>query len=433
MSLLLGDTGIAIAAFLGMTQVWHTNLKPPFMVVFPIALCLIATALAGGYRQREDFLSLRFAVEHLLGQIGGAMVATAAVGLLLTYGSNIQPSRGLLLCWPMVFYAGSLIMRRGRASYERRARGKPVIALVGTETDLSRLRAELQQQHWHGRSVVFDPAEFVDPAAAARALESFNGRLSSVVLGPGLSSLSGHQFSALISTHLGWAPVYTWEGFFEVHLKKVCLESLTPDWIFQGSFRLGTRSFHQTVKRAFDLLAALTLGLLAAPIMLATALCVRLCSPGPVLFIQDRRGRYGQTFRLVKFRTMTHGNTGGTTTAGDQRITPCGHFLRRYRLDELPQLWNVLRGDMSLIGPRPEWTICADEYTRRIDLYDLRHLVRPGLTGWAQVNYPYGQDVHDARAKLSYDLFYIRNFSLVLDFVIIVKTGYVMLFGRGGR
>jgi lipopolysaccharide/colanic/teichoic acid biosynthesis glycosyltransferase len=119
--------------------------------------------------------------------------------------------------------------------------------------------------------------------------------------------------------------------------------------------------------------------------------------------------------------------------SNDKRIIRGGAFLRKFRLDELPQLWNILLGDMSLIGPRPEWIPCADEYAQLIPFYDLRHLVRPGLTGWAQVNYPYGQDVNDARAKLSYDLFYIRNCSLLLDFVTVVKTGYVMLFGRGGR
>jgi lipopolysaccharide/colanic/teichoic acid biosynthesis glycosyltransferase len=140
-----------------------------------------------------------------------------------------------------------------------------------------------------------------------------------------------------------------------------------------------------------------------------------------------------KTFSLVKFRTMSVGSSGGTTTLGDKRIIPGGGFLRRYRLDELPQIYNILKGDMSLIGPRPEWIRCAERYSQEIELYDLRHLVRPGLTGWAQVNYPYGQDVNDARAKLSYDLFYIRNFSLLLDFVIVVKTAYVMIFGRGGR
>ena len=135
----------------------------------------------------------------------------------------------------------------------------------------------------------------------------------------------------------------------------------------------------------------------------------------------------------MKFRTMTTGNQGGTTVTNDKRVIRGGAFLRKFRLDELPQLWNILKGDMSLIGPRPEWIPCADEYSELIPFYDLRHLVRPGLTGWAQVNYPYGQDVNDARAKLSYDLFYIRNCSLLLDFVTVVKTGYVMLFGRGGR
>jgi lipopolysaccharide/colanic/teichoic acid biosynthesis glycosyltransferase len=338
-----------------------------------------------------------------------------------------------MITWPFLYFLPSLFFRRMLASRERRKRGTPIIAVVGSEGDLGRLRGELHEQDWHGRSLCFDPELFRTPEVAAEVIGPHASRLSAVVLGPGLTRLSSAHFTALVGTHLGWAPVYTWEGFFENHLKKVSLESLSPDWIFQGSFRLGSQSVHQTLKRGFDLVSVLVLGVVALPMMVVIACFVRCSSPGPVLFFQHRRGRYGRTFNLVKFRTMTIGNQGGTTGSNDKRITRGGAFLRKFRLDELPQLWNILLGDMSLIGPRPEWIPCADEYAQLIPFYDLRHLVRPGLTGWAQVNYPYGQDVNDARAKLSYDLFYIRNCSLLLDFVTVVKTGYVMLFGRGGR
>lgn len=431
--LVLADVVFAVAIFYTAAELWSSIRLVPMLVLVPVLVSMLCSGLAGAYRQREDFLSLRFAVEHLLGQAGAAFISTALVSLLLTYGSNAQPSRGLMLTWPFLYYVPSLMVRRMLASRERRKRGTPIIALVGSEGDLGRLRGELHQQDWHGRSLCFDPELFGTLETAAEAMGPHASRLAAVVLGPGLTRLSSAHFTALVGTHLGWAPVYTWEGFFENHLKKVSLESLSPDWIFQGSFRLGSQSVYQALKRAFDLVSVLVLGLLAIPLMMVIACFVRCSSPGPVLFFQDRRGRYGRTFNLVKFRTMTMGNQGGTTESNDKRIIRGGAFLRKFRLDELPQLWNILRGDMSLIGPRPEWIPCADEYSQLIPFYDLRHLVRPGLTGWAQVNYPYGQDVNDARAKLSYDLFYIRNCSLLLDFVIVVKTGYVMLFGMGGR
>jgi lipopolysaccharide/colanic/teichoic acid biosynthesis glycosyltransferase len=431
--LVVADCLFAVTVFCVAADMWSSNGLVPMLVLVPVLVSMLCSGLAGAYRQREDFLSLRFAVEHFLGQAGAAFISTALVSLLLTYGSTVQPSRGLMITWPFLYFLPSLFFRRMLASRERRKRGTPIIAVVGSEGDLGRLRGELHEQDWHGRSLCFDPELFRTPEVAAEVIGPHASRLSAVVLGPGLTRLSSAHFTALVGTHLGWAPVYTWEGFFENHLKKVSLESLSPDWIFQGSFRLGSQSVHQTLKRGFDLVSVLVLGVVALPMMVVIACFVRCSSPGPVLFFQHRRGRYGRTFNLVKFRTMTMGNQGGTTVSNDKRIIRGGAFLRKFRLDELPQLWNILLGDMSLIGPRPEWIPCADEYAQLIPFYDLRHLVRPGLTGWAQVNYPYGQDVNDARAKLSYDLFYIRNCSLLLDFVTVVKTGYVMLFGRGGR
>jgi len=431
--LVVADGVFAVSVICAAAALWSSKGMVPMLVLVPVLVSMLCSGLAGAYRQREDFLSLRFAVEHFLGQAGAAFISTALVSLLLTYGSTVQPSRGLMFTWPFLYFVPSLLLRRMLASRERRERGTPIIAVVGSEADLGRLRGELHEQDWHGRSLCFDPELFTAMETATEAMVPHASRLSAVVLGPGVTRLTSAHFTALVGMHLWWAPVYTWEGFFENHLKKVSLESLSPDWIFQGSFRLGSQSVHQTLKRGFDLVSVLMLGVVTLPMMLVIACFVRCSSPGPVLFFQYRRGRYGRTFNLVKFRTMTMGSEGGTTVSNDKRIIRGGAFLRKFRLDELPQLWNILLGDMSLIGPRPEWIPCADEYAQLIPFYDLRHLVRPGLTGWAQVNYPYGQDVNDARAKLSYDLFYIRNCSLLLDFVTVVKTGYVMLFGRGGR
>jgi lipopolysaccharide/colanic/teichoic acid biosynthesis glycosyltransferase len=153
----------------------------------------------------------------------------------------------------------------------------------------------------------------------------------------------------------------------------------------------------------------------------------------PIIYSQPRVGMQGQSFMLYKFRTMKEGSDQGEsyTRENDARVTFLGSFLRRTRLDELPQLWNVFRGEMSMIGPRAEWTRLVENYKREIPHYHFRHLVRPGITGWAQVNYPYGASLEDTLMKFSFDLYYIRNFSIKLDAEVLLKTIYVVLFGRG--
>jgi exopolysaccharide biosynthesis polyprenyl glycosylphosphotransferase len=181
---------------------------------------------------------------------------------------------------------------------------------------------------------------------------------------------------------------------------------------------------------------AATIGLvLAAPIMMIVALAVRLTSPGPVLYRQQRVGQHGRVFTLLKFRSMRQDAEAGTgavwATKNDSRVTPIGLFLRRTRLDEVPQLLNVLRGDMSLVGPRPERPEFVQQLTKQIPFYGQRHVIRPGLTGWAQVRYTYGSSVEDAMEKLQYDLFYIKNLSIPFDLFVIFSTVKTVLLRRG--
>jgi len=173
------------------------------------------------------------------------------------------------------------------------------------------------------------------------------------------------------------------------------------------------------------------------PFLPVIALAIRLTSPGPVLFWQPRVGRNGAIFNCYKFRTMredAESETGAIWAADDDpRITPVGRFLRRTRLDEVPQLWNVMKGDMGFVGPRPERPEFVENLVREIPYYHLRHIIRPGVTGWAQVNYHYGASVEESKEKLRYDLYYVRNISLSLDLLIIFQTIKIVLFGRGAR
>jgi lipopolysaccharide/colanic/teichoic acid biosynthesis glycosyltransferase len=216
---------------------------------------------------------------------------------------------------------------------------------------------------------------------------------------------------------------------------KIMTDGIKPSWlIFSDGFcpSRGTR----IVKRIFDLVLSLVGLALAAPLMLLTAVAVRLDSPGPVLYRQDRVGENGRLFTLSKFRSMRADAESGTPIWAkdrDDRVTRVGRFIRLARLDELPQLWNVLRGDMSFVGPRPERPFFVEPLAAAIPFYMERHAVKPGVTGWAQVKYRYGSSIEDATEKLRYDLYYIKHLSIVFDLTIMIDTVKVILSGKGAK
>jgi exopolysaccharide biosynthesis polyprenyl glycosylphosphotransferase len=191
------------------------------------------------------------------------------------------------------------------------------------------------------------------------------------------------------------------------------------------------------VKRVFDIASALLLVVLTLPLMAATSVLILLESSGPILHFQERVGRNGRLFNVVKFRSMrTDAEKDGTprwASAGDARVTRLGRVMRKLRIDELPQLFSVLTGDMSLVGPRPERPFCVDQLTQHLPYYAVRHSVKPGVTGWAQVRYPYGASVEDAAEKLQYDLYYVKNHSLLLDLLVLVNTVGFVLTGKGSQ
>src|SRR5262249_3477869 len=209
----------------------------------------------------------------------------------------------------------------------------------------------------------------------------------------------------------------------------------TPGWvIFSGGFRVSRRT--RLAKRAIDLLCALIVSVLSAPAMLLTAIAVRLDSPGPILYRQERVGESGRIFILRKFRSMRVDAEQGTPIWArdkDDRVTRVGRVIRLTRLDELPQLWNVLKGEMSFVGPRPERPFFVQQLAGAIPFYMSRHAVKPGLTGWAQVKYRYGSSVEDALEKLRYDLYYIKHLSLVFDLTILIDTVKVIASGKGAK
>lgn len=221
--------------------------------------------------------------------------------------------------------------------------------------------------------------------------------------------------------------------FEEVH-QLVPLELITPEWLLTASGQ-PHMLYIKKIKRGFDIFVSLLLLTLASPLILLSMLAVKMTSPGPIFYRQVRAGRFGQPFNVIKLRSMRvdaekHGAV-WSVQGKDPRTTPIGGFLRKYRIDELPQLINILKGEMSFVGPRPERPVFVEELAEQVPFYQERLMVQPGLTGWAQVNYPYGSSVEDAKWKLEYDLYYMKHMSLFLDMFVILDTVKIVL--RGGQ
>ena len=224
-------------------------------------------------------------------------------------------------------------------------------------------------------------------------------------------------------------------SLYEKITGRILLEHLSPSWlILSDGFRKS--AFMLAIKRALDVLVSLVALVLTLPLMLLVAATIWLETGKPILFRQKRAGVGGRVFSIVKFRSMYQdAEESGPSWAvqGDQRVTRVGRLLRKFRLDELPQLFNVLRGEMSLVGPRPEQPHFCTVLEEHLSLFSLRHSVRPGITGWAQIKYQYGSSIEESKTKLEFDLFYIKHMSVLLDLAILFETAKVILYGRGAK
>jgi sugar transferase (PEP-CTERM system associated) len=321
------------------------------------------------------------------------------------------------------------------------------LLLVGTSPAAISLARELSRRHDLGVEVVgfvdTDPTHAGQRAASPDVLGNIDDipaivskrSVDRVVVN--LSDARGQlPMDSLLNMKLQGVTFDHLASVYEEYTGKIAVENLRPSWlIFSPGFRK-PRSL-VAVKRAVDIVAAGAGVILAAPLMLGVAALIKMNSRGPALYRQQRVGEHGQTFTLYKFRSM---RTDAEATTGavwaqdhDDRIIPGGTFIRKTRLDELPQLWNVLRGNMSLVGPRPERPEFVGDLTKLIPFYGQRHVVKPGVTGWAQVRYSYGSSVDDSMEKLQYDLFYIKNLTIALDLFIIFLTVKTVILRRGAK
>ena len=229
--------------------------------------------------------------------------------------------------------------------------------------------------------------------------------------------------------------IMTYEEFNEDIQKKIDINQINEEWLLESNgFDILNNEMQKNIKRGMDLILALILMVILSPLALITAIIIKFESKGPVIFKQTRIGENMKPFRVYKFRSMRlhdPNKHSKYTLNNDTRVTKFGKFMRKTRIDELPQLWNILKGTMSFIGPRPEWDILAKDYAKQINYYNLRHLIKPGITGWAQVMFPYGESLDDAKKKLEYDLYYLKHQDLILDVLIVAKTAKAVLFGKG--
>ncbi|MEO9190404.1 MAG: sugar transferase [Acetobacteraceae bacterium] len=349
------------------------------------------------------------------GAFNGGLTSTYAVWLVKVLG--LWVATVLVTRWVL-----RLVLRR--ALFSRR------VLVVGAGAGADRLIVALRTR----RGAMFELVGELAPDATPPTLESLRAGHVWALLAAGTSDQAPPSW--LLDYKLRGMPVFNELGFCERHLGRISLDRLDGAWLL-GADGFNSGRAAAAAKRLVDLAISLFLLVLTFPLMLATAFLVRFDSPGPMLYRQERVGLRGRTFTLLKFRSMRHdAETPGApqwAARRDVRITRVGAFIRSTRIDELPQLLNVLRGDMSLVGPRPERPHFVGQLTDIIPFYNDRTYVKPGITGWAQVNYPYGASVEDAREKLAYDLYYVKNRGLFLDLLVLLATVRVILFREGAR
>jgi sugar transferase (PEP-CTERM system associated) len=416
-------------------------LAKALLITFLCQLCLY-------YADFYDFSAVTDVPDTVIRLMGSLGVTSLLLALLYFWFPTLIPGRGVFVLAAGLAITFVVGWRVGFFWLTSRVGPRERLLIVGTKPGAVALARELIARRLEfGAEIV----GFVEPEA---------GCLASGVPAPGvigeindiprlvderkvdrvvvsLSDARGKlPMDTLLTMKLSGVTFDHLASVYEEYTGKIALENLRPSWlIFSSGFRKPT--LYVFSKRALDITAASVGLVLASTLMAIVALAVKLTSKGPVLYHQQRTGLNGRAFTVHKFRTMcqdAEANTGPTwATTADPRITRVGAFLRKTRLDEVPQLWNVLCGEMSIVGPRPERPEFVRELTEQIPYYGQRHSVKPGVTGWAQVRYTYGASIEDTMEKLQYDLFYIKNASIGLDLFVLFTTVKIVLLRRGAR
>lgn len=415
-----------------------TRIGPLFSFAVSIQTAMIAVGVYGP----ESLQSIRFAFARLLVAISLGVIFLSLLYFLLPgmtlWRSNSLYAMGLalvmLLCVRLLL--GSML---GGEAFKRR------LVVLGAGNRANRIR-ELERRRGSGflvvgyiamndgpqvieesinRNAIYNLADFVVRLNASEVVLALEERRNAIPM------------SDLLRIKTTGVHVNDLSSFLERETGRVDLASVNPSWlIFSDGFSAGRR-LSSIAKRLFDIVASLVLLLLTGPVILLAALLVKMDSKGPAFYRQQRVGLYGQEFWIVKLRTMRQdAEVAGQAVwaeKDDPRITRLGYWLRKLRIDELPQSWTVLKGEMSFVGPRPERRQFVEDLEQHLRYYAERHMVKPGITGWAQINYPYGASIEDSRHKLEYDLYYAKNYTPFLDLLILLQTVRVILWPDGAR
>ncbi|MXO71656.1 TIGR03013 family XrtA/PEP-CTERM system glycosyltransferase [Alteraurantiacibacter buctensis] len=411
----------------------------PALVI--ISLITMLAMVAVGVFGPDSLRSMRFAAARLLVAVSLSVLGLAFVDFVMP-GQTYWRST---LLYGMGFSIVALLLNRvviagllPPDAFRRR------ILVLGAGKRATRLQ-ELSARPESGFGVVgFVAMGATEPLVAGAVPRSMIDDLSSHVASVGASEVvlaleerrNALPLKDLLRIKTLGVHVNDFSSFMERETGRVDLDTLNPSWLIFSDGFSSARAISGTIKRLFDITASLLLMLLSLPVILLFALIVKLDSPGPAFFRQKRVGLYGQPFELIKLRSMrTDAEKNGAQWAqkSDPRITRVGAMIRKLRIDELPQVWTVLKGDMSFVGPRPEVPQFVDDLEEKLPYYAERHMVKPGITGWAQINYPYGASIEDARHKLEYDLYYAKNYTPFLDLLILLQTLRVILWPEGAR
>jgi sugar transferase (PEP-CTERM system associated) len=411
------------------------NLQPPAAAVLTL-LVLQMLHVAGLYDSHERYGHRELFLRLFLG-LGGAYLGSAILGFFV---HMMALGRIGLVVSFVVSLGGIFVLRLAEDHFteDHRYRRKVLLLGAGKVSQLIADTIEEARDQYEVIGCVNGHPDRVDESQRMRILGSVAdlGWITKItrpdVVVVAMEERRGAlPLPAILDCKLQGIEVEDWPNFYERLTGKLPITRLRPSWlVFSEGFtkRRGTL----IAKRAIDVVLSVIGSVLSLPVMPLIALAIKLDAPGPVFFRQERMGRNGHVFSLIKFRSMrTDVGAGGPTVGGDPRITPVGAFLRQTRLDELPQLFNVLRGDMSMVGPRPEWVALVPEFQDKVPFYLHRLAVKPGITGWAQVRNSYGSSVENTVEKLQYDLYYIKNHSLFLDVLILLHTVQAIVFGRG--
>ncbi|MHB1353358.1 MAG: TIGR03013 family XrtA/PEP-CTERM system glycosyltransferase [Thiobacillus sp.] len=420
------------------------DLQPLLPKALTFAGVMLALMTASGLYDLEWQGGVRTLL-HRLGLSFGLGLVT--MSLLFYFVPVLLVGRGAFLLSFGIALLGILLSRVLFLRWARVGALKTRTLVIGTGSRAAHIEALLARRghasnvHVVGYLPVGGSHHFVDHARILDSDESLpllarRLHISEIVLAVRDRRGGGMPVQDLLACKLLGIRVLELSSFFERENGHLQLDSLNASWmILSEGFHQGM--LRDTAKRMFDLLVSGAMLAVCLPIMALTALFIKLESPGPVLYRQERVGQGGRNFTILKFRSMCVDaeKDGQPRWAGqnDDRVTYTGRFIRRTRIDELPQIFNVFFGEMSFVGPRPERPYFVQDLTQKIQYYGVRHIVKPGITGWAQVRYPYGASDEDAMHKLQYDLYYVKNHSLFLDLMILSQTAQVVLWGKGVR